>query len=161
MLRIVCKTPVSEIASFLRRASDYITECMKQALADLVREADEKARNRGWDESFRDVSGNLRSSIGGAVYDHGKVYFSTEFATVLGGSTGSARGRGMVQGLAGQYSDCVAMTMVAAMDYAEIVEARDSKDVLESTRIWAESVVRQRLEEAKEKAIREINTWKL
>ena len=160
MLKIVCNTSVKEIEAFLRRASDHIMECMKKALADLVREADEKARNRGWEESFRDVSGNLRSSIGGAVYDHGKVYFSTEFATVLGGSTGSARGRSMVQELAGQYSDCIAMTMVAAMDYAEIVEARDSKDVLESTRIWAESVVMQRLEEAKEKAIREINTWR-
>lgn len=152
---------MSGIASFLQRASEHITECMRQALADIVREADEKARNRGWDESFHDVTGNLRSSIGGAVYDHGKVYFSTEFAQVLEGSTGSARGRSMVQSLAGQYSDCVAMTMVAAMDYAETVEARDSKDVLESTRIWAESVVRQRLEDAKEKAIREINTWKL
>ena len=149
------------IQAFFDKAVEHIMNCMKQALADLVKEADEMARNRGWDESFHDVTGNLRSSIGGAVIDNGKIFFSTEFEQVLNGSTGSANGHRAVQNLASQYTDVIAMVMVAAMDYADIVEALDSKDVLETTRIWAESEVQKRLEAARDKAIRDINSWKL
>lgn len=154
-------TSVSALKAFFDKAHTHIMDCMRQALADLVTEADMKARSRGWDESFHDVTGNLRSSIGGAVIDNGRVWFSTEFEQVLNGSTGSANGRQAVQSLAGQYADTVAMVMVAAMDYAERVEALESKDVLESTRLWAESEVRGRLEAARDKAIRDINSWKV
>lgn len=154
-------TPVSAIRDFLDRALAHIRECMLQALAELVKEADQRARSRGWDESFHDVTGNLRSSIGGAVYDNGRVFFMTEFSQVLNGSTGSAKGRQMAQSLASEYGNAVAMTMVAAMDYAEIVEALDSRDVLESTRIWAEQEVRRRLEEARDRAVKDINSWKV
>jgi hypothetical protein len=159
MLRMT--TSLSDIQAFLDKAMAYIAECMKQALVELVKEADEKARNRGWDESFHDVSGNLRSSIGGAVYENGVIFFSTDFQQVLNGSTGSANGRQMVQSLASQYSNAVAMAMVAAMPYADHVEAIESKDVLESTRIWVESEVQRRLEAARDKAIRDINSWKI
>ena len=159
MLRMT--TSLNAIEDFLNKALAHIRECMLQALADLAKEADERARSRGWDESFHDVTGNLRSSIGGAVIDHGRGFFSTEFSQVLNGSTGSGRGRQMVQSLANDYNDTVAMVMVAAMDYAERVEALDSKDVLESTRIWAESEVQRRLEAARDKAIKDINSWKI
>jgi hypothetical protein len=154
-------TPTSAIEAFFNKALAYVQECMLQALEDLAKEADERARSRGWDESFHDVTGNLRSSIGAVVIDHGKVFFTTEFSQVLNGSTGSAKGRQMVQSLASDYGETIAMVMVAAMDYAERVEALDSRDVIESTRIWAESEVMKRLEEARDKAVREINSWKI
>lgn len=154
-------TPVGAIEAFFNKALAHIQECMLQALADLAREADERARSRGWDESFHDVTGNLRSSIGAAVIDRGKVFFTTEFSQVLNGSTGSAKGRQMVQSLASDYGDTVVMVMVAAMDYAERVEALESRDVLESTRIWAEQEVMKRLEAAKDKATKDINSWKI
>ena len=67
----------------------------------------------------------------------------------------------MVNELAQEYSNVFALVVVAAMDYADYVEAVNGKDVLESTRIWAQSVVEQRLNRAKEEAIKVINTWKL
>lgn len=136
-------------------------QCLLQALADVIEEATEQARSRGWDESFHDITGNLRSSIGGAVINHGRNFFTTSFEQVLNGSTGTAKGKAMIQTLTNQYSDAIAAVMVAAMDYADKVEALDSKDVIESSRIWAESVVGKRLQEAMEKAAREINTWKI
>ena len=150
---------MKDVDAFLLKVSLYIMRCMKDALVTLCRECDERARAN--DGGWQNRTGNLRSSIGGAVYERGKTYFTTEFATVLNGSQGSAKGRSMVQSLASQYSEAVAMVIVAAEDYADKVEAIDSKDVLESTRIYAESVVMKRLEAAKEKAIQKINTWKL
>ena len=145
--------------SFLQKAAEHIMYCMKEALAKLCEECDEKARSN--DGGWQNRTGNLRSSIGAAVYDNGKVYFMTAFEQVLGGSIGSAKGRALIQSLASSYADAIAMVIIAAMEYAETVEAIDSKDVLESTRLYAESVVMERLEEAKEKAIKDINSWKL
>ena len=65
----------------------------------------------------------------------------------------------MVQELAQEYSNVFALVVVAAMDYADIVEAIESKDVLESTRIWAASVVEERINRAKDEAIKVINSW--
>ena len=161
MLKVQTSFTQNVFEAFLLKAEKHIIKCMGDALAQLVRESDTKARDRGYDVSFRDVTGNLRSSIGGAVYQHGQVFFTSSFNQVLKGSKGSAEGRKMVQSLAHQYTDAIVMVMVAGMDYADYVEAIDSKDVIESTRIWAESVVMKRLEEAKDKAVKEINSWSL
>lgn len=159
MLKIKCNISIKEVEAFLLKAETYIMDCMKEALAELAKECDERARNNngGW----MNRTGNLRSSIGAAVYENGEVFFTTTFKQVLGGSRGSAEGRNLISSLASQYRDVVAMVVVAGMDYAEKVEALESKDVLESTRLWAESVVIERLEEAKRKAENEINTWRL
>ena len=63
--------------------------------------------------------------------------------------------------LAKSYSKTIALVVIAAMDYADIVEAIESKDVLESTRIIAFNSVEGRLQNALEKVLEEINTWKL
>lgn len=160
MLKISLATSQKELDEFLEKAQKHIMQCLLDALAQLCQECDERARSRGWDESFRDVTGNLRSSIGGAVYDHGVVYYTTNFDTVRGGGLGSSRGRAMANSLASNYAKSVSMVFLAAMDYAEYVEAIESKDVIESTRLWAEGEVVKRLEAAKEKAIKEINAWK-
>lgn len=83
------------------------------------------------------------------------------FSQVLGGSEGSARGKKMINDLAKEYSKVYALVVVAGMEYAGEVEALESKDVLASTRIWASSVVEQRIKTAIDAAINEINKWKL
>ena len=67
----------------------------------------------------------------------------------------------MVSELANEYSNCFALVVVAAMNYADRVEALENKDVLESTRIWAQKEVNARLERAKETAIKKINALTL
>ncbi len=67
----------------------------------------------------------------------------------------------MVEELAKQYSDTYALVVVAAMNYADYVEALENKDVLASTELWARGVVDSYIVEAKERAIKRINALTL
>ena len=156
-----CSVNTGQVEAFLLKASDLIREYIIKGLSELARESAEKARNRGEMESWHNQTGNLRSSIGAAVYDHGVTVMQTAFETILSGSRGSAGGRRMVQSLANEYREAVCMVIIAGMDYAEIVEALDSRDVLESTRIWAESVAEGRIRKSVEEAVKVINSWRI
>lgn len=115
-----------------------------------------RIRDRSGDESWYDQTGNLRSSIGYAIYSYGRKQIESTFDSVLGSSEGSQKGRKMVEDLASEYSDTYALVVVAAMEYADYVEAIDSKDVLASTEIYAKSEVNRYLEKAIKEAEKEI-----
>ena len=115
-----------------------------------------RIRDRSGDESWYDQTGNLRSSIGYAIYSYGRKQIESSFDSVLGSSEGSEKGRKMVADLASKYSDTYALVVVAAMEYADYVEAIDSKDVLASTEIYAKSEVNRYLEKAIKEAEKEI-----
>ena len=115
-----------------------------------------RIRDRSGDESWYDQTGNLRSSIGYAIYSYGRKQIESTFDSVLGSSEGSEKGRKMVKDLASKYSDTYALVVVAAMEYADYVEAIDSKDVLASTEIYAKSEVNRYLEKAIKEAEKEI-----
>lgn len=158
---VICTTPKAAIDEFFEKSVSLIRQYMLNALTKLGEECVVRIRDRGPQESWIDRTGNLRSSIGYAVYDHGVKYMQGTFTTVKNGSQGSAKGRQMIEQMAQEYSNVLALVVVAAMDYAERVEALENKDVLESTRIWAQSVVESKLNRAKEEAIKVINTWDL
>lgn len=67
----------------------------------------------------------------------------------------------MVTDLAKEYSQVYALVVVAAMNYADFVEAKENKDVLASTELWARSVVDGKLKLAVDKAVSKINQIKL
>ena len=67
----------------------------------------------------------------------------------------------MVADLAKEYSQVYALVVVAAMNYADFVEAKENKDVLASTELWARSVVDGKLNLAVDKAVSRINQIKL
>ena len=67
----------------------------------------------------------------------------------------------MIAELAKEYSQVYALVVVAAMNYADFVEAKENKDVLASTELWARSVVDGRLKLAVDKAVSRINQMKL
>lgn len=150
-----------DVDEFLRNAAELIKEYILRALTKLGEECVVRIRNRGPKQSWIDHTGNLRSSIGYSVYDYGVSYMQSAFETVMNGIQGQSEGKRMVQELAREYSNTYALVVVAAMDYADLVEARDNKDVLESTRLWAMGEVDKRLERAKEEALKVINTWKI
>ena len=160
-MSIKCQTSQKDIEEFLIKAAKLIKDYMLRALAKLGEESIVKIRDRGQSESWIDHTGNLRSSVGYTVYDYGVKYMQSSFASVLNGSKGRSEGMRMVLALAQEYSNVFALVVVAAMDYASYVEAIEGKDVLESTRIWAQSIVEQRLNRAKDEALKVINTWKL
>lgn len=67
----------------------------------------------------------------------------------------------MIADLAKEYSQVYALVVVAAMNYADFVEAKENKDVLASTELWARSVVDCKLKLAVDKAVSRINQIKL
>lgn len=107
-----------------------------------------RIRDRSGEESWFDQSGNLRSSIGYAIYSYGQKQIESAFDSVLGGTEGSQQGKKMVADLASKYSDTYALVVVAAMEYAEYVEAIETKDVLASTEIYAKREVERYLQKA-------------
>ena len=132
----------------MRRVYETLQEQIIIQLQYLGQECVSRIRGRGQSESWIDRTGNLRSSIGSAVYENGKKKLSTAFESVLGGQEGSEAGKRMIDALAKEYSQTYAMVVVAGMDYASYVENMNGKDVLASTRLWAESVIGERIENA-------------
>ena len=132
-----------------------------RALAYLGEQSVVKVRDRDEVDSWYDHTANLRSSIGYAIYDYGKSVIESAFEPIKGGSKGQAEGRKMVEKLASKYSSTYALVVVAAMNYAEYVEACKNKDVLASTEIWAKSKLNEYLNKAKERAIKRINSLRI
>lgn len=67
----------------------------------------------------------------------------------------------MIADLAKEYSQVYALVVVAAMNYADFVEAKENKDVLASTELWARSVIDGKLKLAVDKAVSKINQIRL
>lgn len=154
-------TSASALDAFLQRAARKIQENVLKALSKLGDESVVRIRTRSAKESWIDHTGNLRSSIGFAVYEQGSKYMESAFSQVLSGTDGSVKGKKMINDLAKEYSRVYALVVVAGMEYAGEVEALESKDVLASTKIWATSIVEQRVKTAIDSAVNEINKWKI
>lgn len=132
----------------MRRVQETLQEQVIIQLQYLGQECVSRIRRRGQSESWIDRTGNLRSSIGSAVYEGSRKKLATAFESVLDGQEGSEAGKRMIDALAKEYSQTYAMVVVAGMDYASYVENMNGKDVLASTRLWAESVIGERIEDA-------------
>ncbi len=149
-------TPIKVIDELFEKAAKIIFEKVQYNLNYLGLLCVRRIRDRSGVDSWFDQTGNLRSSIGYAIYSYGQKQIESAFDSVLGGSEGSQKGRKMVADLASKYSSTYALVVVAAMEYAEYVEAIDSKDVLASTEIYAKSEVKRYLEKAIREAEKEI-----
>lgn len=158
---IKCNVSSASLKRFFIKSHNIIAQEIKSALLRLGEESVTKIRDRSANESWNDQTGNLRSSIGYAIYNYGKVEIESAFEVVKQGSGGAQVGREMIQELASLYADTYALVVLAGMDYASDVEAIESKDVLASTELWAKKVVSTYIEKAKERAERKINDLKL
>lgn len=158
---ITCRQPKSAVDKFFRQAMEIMRSELFRALAYLGEQSVTRVRDREEIDSWYDHTANLRSSIGYAIYDHGKSVIESAFEPVKGGTKGQTEGRRMVEELAGKYASTYALVVVAAMNYAEYVEACKNKDVLASTEIWAKPKLDDYLNKAKERAIRRINAFRI
>lgn len=150
-------TSTSAIDRLFKKSFEIIKNEIFMAFTKLGEECVVKIRDRSQDESWYDHTSNLRSSIGYAIYDYGVKQIESAFNVVGSGSQGSTEGKRMVEQLAREYTNTFALVVIAAMNYAEYVEAIEGKDVLASTELWAKADVDKRLQRAKESAIRKIN----
>lgn len=143
----------NELMDFIPR---IFQEEIFRTLAYLGEQSIARIRDRAGEDSWFDQTGNLRSSIGYAIYGEGRKIIESTFAVVKNGTQGAAEGKRMIDELASKYAETFALVVVAGMEYADAVEARDNKDVLASTELWAKAKVQEYLDRAKEKAIRRI-----
>ena len=150
-------TPISAFDKFIKNAFNIIQNEITMCLTKLGEECIAKIRDRSGSESWFDQTGNLRSSIGYAVYDHGMQKIQSAFQIVMNGNDGNIAGRKMLRQLANDYSNAYALVVVAGMNYADYVESLKNKDVLASTELWAKGVVDARLERAMQSAVAKIN----
>lgn len=145
-------TDISEIESILKQSLEIVRYEILRALSYLGEQCVIKVRDRSANESWIDQTGNLRSSIGYAIYEKGRKEIESVFKIVKKGREGSAEGKKMIDELAGLYSDTYALVVIAAMNYAEYVEAKDNKDVLASTELFARKEVSKYLNKALQRA---------
>lgn len=150
-------TPLSEVDRILYKSFEILKNEITKSLVKLGEECIAKIRDRSKEESWIDRTGNLRSSIGYAVYDYGIKQIESAFQIVRNGNEGSSEGKKMISQLGNEYSNAYALVVVAGMNYASYVEALENKDVLASTELWAKSIVDTRLKRAKKAAVEKIN----
>lgn len=150
-------SPVEQMKAMLEQIYSIINEEVVRALSYLGEQCVSRVRDRSGEESWLDQTGNLRSSVGYAIYNHGNEVVRSAFPVVRGGGRGKAEGEKYVDSLASLYSSTYALVVVAAMSYAEFVEAKENKDVLASTKLWATEQIDGYIEKAKERAERRIN----
>jgi hypothetical protein len=161
VIDINCKTPKAALDEFFQTAMRIVQEEVDKALSYLGAECIIRIRDRRPEESWNDITGNLRSSIGYAVYDYGKKYIESTFAVIKNGGKGASEGRRIIDELASQYANVYALVVIAGMNYADLVEAMKNKDVLASTKSWATQQVNEYIKKAQERAERRINQIKL
>lgn len=149
---------VDDLDAFFAQCKEILYEEMRNALSKLGEECVKRVRERGAEESWIDRTGNLRSSIGYAVYESGKAVIQSNFYVVKDGSLGQSTGQQMIDELASLYANTMALVVVAAMEYADEVEALSNKDVLASTELWAKGVVEEYLELGMQRAAKRIDS---
>lgn len=130
-----------------------LQEEITRALSYLGEQCIIRIRDRSGKESWFDQTGNLRSSIGYAVFEQGHKIIESAFNVVKNGSKGTASGKKLIDDLASKYSETYALVVVAGMEYADNVEAMENKDVLASSELWAKQEVQRYIDRAKERAI--------
>ncbi len=85
--------------------------------------------------TYKDRTGNLRSSLGYIVVSNGKIVHAFNF--IGKGQKGKSDGEAYIRQISGRYSNGYALIIVAGMQYAAAVEAK-GYDVLTSSEIFAE-----------------------
>lgn len=145
-------TPMTEVETVMFKTLNIVKDEVFRALSYLGELCVKKVRDRSETESWIDQTGNLRSSVGYAIYRSGRKEIESAFNIVKHGKEGSIQGQKMIDELAGLYSNTYALVVIAAMSYAEYVEAKDNKDVLASTELFARKEVNKYLSKALKRA---------
>lgn len=138
-------TPVSEVEKELTVASQRLQQAVLYNLAYVG----ERVRNAAVENgSYKDRTGNLRSSVGYVIAIDGKVVQVGSFGGSNPAGQGQGEGESFAKSLVSQFPKGFALIVVAGMDYASFVSAK-GYDVLDSAELLAEKLVPQMLRKLK------------
>lgn len=122
-------------------------ERMKQAVIYNLQAIGEKcvneARMKG---SYKDQTGNLRSSTGYVLIVDGEIVSESAFDVVMNGQQGAEEGKTFAESLVKEHPTGIALVVVAGKNYAEYVAAK-GYDVLDSAELLGEQLVQKMVED--------------
>ena len=139
-------TPLSEVQRIFLKEAARVERLTIRALSRLGEQCVKRVRDRAGKDSWYDQTGNLRSSVGYVIAHNGNIIRYSDFNQVKDGSEGVNEGKDLAEEIVRRFSNNYVLVVVAGMHYAEYVEARDNKDVLASTELWARDEVPKMLE---------------
>lgn len=138
-------TPQQEIDDYMAEQIKRIESAIIRSLLYVGERCLTAARKS---QSYRDITGNLRSSVGYVVSVDGNVVNNSDFDTVKNGGIGTMEGYNYACSLVSQFPNGICLIVVAGMNYAAYVSAK-GKDVLDSAELLAEQLVPKMLSKLK------------
>lgn len=130
-------TPMSEIDRYTEQKLKGLEQAVIRTLTYCGELCLNVARSTN---SYKDQTGNLRSSIGYVVTVDGRIVNQSDFETVKKGGDGSKQGAAFAKQLVRRFPKGVCLIVVAGMDYAVHVKNR-GYDVLDSSELTADRIV--------------------
>ena len=130
-------TPMSEIDRYTEQKLKGLEQAVIRTLAYCGELCLNVARSTN---SYKDQTGNLRSSIGYVVTVDGRIVNQSDFETVKKGWDGSKQGAAFAKQLVRRFPKGICLIVVAGMEYAAHVKNR-GYDVLDSSELTADRIV--------------------
>lgn len=134
---IVQKTPSAEIDKYIKEQVERITNALIYNLQYIGETCLTAARDT---KSYKDQTGNLRSSLGYVIVCDGKIVFQSNFEVVKKGEEGAKSGIQFAKEIVRQFPEGIVLLVVAGMKYAAFVAAK-GYDVLDSAELVADKQV--------------------
>jgi hypothetical protein len=136
-------TPTAEIDRYITGRVEAIKKAIVYNLCAVGEQVLNAARLTN---SYKDQTGNLRSSIGYVVAVDGEIVQMSSFDTVKEGREGSRGGKEYAMQLVRDFPQGIVLIVVAGMNYASYVSAK-GYDVLDSSELLADKLVPQMLQQ--------------
>ena len=136
-------TPTTEIDRYIAGRVEAIKKALVYNLCAVGEQVLNAARLTN---SYKDQTGNLRSSIGYVVAVDGEIVQMSSFDTVKEGREGSQGGKEYAMQLVWDFPHGIVLIVVAGMNYASYVSAK-GYDVLDSSELLADKLVPQMLQQ--------------
>lgn len=136
-------TPTTEIDRYIAGRVEAIKKALVYNLCAVGEQVLNAARLTN---SYKDQTGNLRSSIGYVVSADGEIVQMSSFDTVKEGREGSRGGKEYAMQLVRDFPHGIVLIVVAGMNYASYVSAK-GYDVLDSSELLADKLVPQMLQQ--------------
>lgn len=134
-------TPDAEISGYIERKLEVWRQLLIRNFSIVGERVLNAARST---DSYKDRTGNLRSSLGYVVAVDGKVADISSFEVVKNGQEGSRAGADYARTLARKYPKGIVLIVCAGMNYAAYVSAK-GYDVEDSAELLADRLVPQML----------------
>lgn len=134
---ITQKTPMTEVIDYLDKRIAAVEKAVLYNFGVIGERVLNAARSTN---SYKDQTGNLRSSIGYVIVKDGRIVQSSDFAVVKDGDKGNKEGKAFARELAREYDKGIVLIVVAGMNYAYYVKKR-GYDVIDSAELLADNLV--------------------